>query len=852
MLMSDSNLSPKSSAVLPIKGYISTVGGCLGSPEDRIAVPTSEELYILNLTLSLDENRSKKIAISQEVNFTYRGCVNIELEPKYVSKGSQVDDEIKIALRENVNRSVLFPNEQTTRDVLKARNGVRLVSWSPRGVDKYERCIMSLTTLENRSVLCTLKGTESWEESVDISLIWQQYYIKHGRIAQGRKLPVDSQPQFIFQPSECASIPSLICENVTDYFDAVEDVMIIYTSWCHIIRRPEIKSTNSANFFAETTVKDDKSYYTIPVDPEQLVTTSFSMCSVTFLAVLKKSGTFSIWMVAIPFLGMSSVSLLWVDYTYTVVRSDVMDKRPNYIKLYDLDNVNLLLILGFTDGSVKGLVFPIDYSPTGILVLTTPYLFNLWTTPLHHVSILSSAWSMHRGLLCIGYGRHLLLFHIDKETSDSDTQEKQQNSLSVQLCGRAPLYLVKYQFVSQPNPILGQITGIYLDDERLLLTSMDGYLMHASVDSISNCELNWRVVWCSSTYEKSDVIHWEFHGLFVSMNGVYICFLEKPCNYLDNSRSRRGALLSSRVRFLSFWSNDDLQKLAFNPEPPLNRKVDCLQELLQRWYVTEDKDDGMIDNTDLRQLCLQKIDFPQACITGSSLPHTWLEKPLTTLQLYRLILCMLVKDTDDSIKSCAQLWLVNVDQLIQQRHLERCFRLFLQSSVQRQARDCLLVSHMATLTSNVFKPKSSVQLTTPANIENPSSSVNGDVNKSTDRKQICFVEDLPELAEKVRQLAVQLYVHRFKLPAENIVNQAQTCPICKENVIPDLVCSNCPQNHPLERCMQTLETCTDPIFRHCSQCNHVALGISPHGELHCCVTSELSSLVPFFILTPAI
>lgn len=39
------------------------------------------------------------------------------------------------------------------------------------------------------------------------------------------------------------------------------------------------------------------------------------------------------------------MSLLWVDYTYTVVRSDSMDKHPNYIKLYDLDSLNRKLSL---------------------------------------------------------------------------------------------------------------------------------------------------------------------------------------------------------------------------------------------------------------------------------------------------------------------------------------------------------------------------------------------------------------------------------------------------------------------------------------------------------------------------
>ncbi|TNN09008.1 TBC1 domain family member 9 [Schistosoma japonicum] len=718
LTMNDRTFLPKTSVIQSIKGSICTTGGCVGSPEDKIAILTSEKLYVLDFSLSMGDDCYKKIASAQEVNFISRGSLSVGLDNDYVTKGSEINDEIRSSLKENVNRSVLFPYEHMGRDVVNSRNGARLVSWSPRGVDKYGRCIMSLTTLENRSLLYTLKGTESWEELVDLSLIWQQYYVGHGRIAQGRKLTVDSRPQLIFKPSECNNIPMLMCTSIIDYFDAVEDVVVVYTSWCQIIRQPQVKYTNL----------DKTCYCAIPVNPNQLVTESFPLYPVIFLAVLMKSGAFSIWMISIPFAGVSSMSLLWVDYTYTVVRNDSVDKRPNYIKLYDLDNVNLLLVLGFTDGSVKGLVFLLEYSPTGILVLTLPYLFNLWTTPLHHVTILASAWLMSRGLLCIGYGRHVLLFHIAKENVKNSSQQRHQlpsqqphNILPTSSRERDPLYVVKNQFVSQPDPLLGYITGIHLDSEKLLLTSVDGYLMRANLDDVSECKLNWQIVWCSSNYDKSDLVHWEFHGLSVSTNGVYICFLEKPNNYLDNSRSRRSAILSPRVHFLSFWSNDSLQEFIFNSKLPLNRKVDCLKELLQRWNLPKDTNNDLSDNTtDLRKICLEKIDFQQACISGSSLPHIWLDKPLKTLQIYRFILCLLNKDTDESIKSCAQCWLNNLDQFIQQRHLERCFRLFLQCSVQRQAR---------------------------------------------------------------------------------------------------------------ERCMQSLEPCIDPMFRHCTQCNRVALSISPQDRV---------------------
>lgn len=89
-----------------------------------------------------------------------------------------------------------------------------------------------------------------------------------------------------------------------DYFDAIEDVIVVYTSWCQIIRQPQIKSTNSMNLKTVPCLNNNRSYFVIPVDTTQLVTESFSLCPVTFLAVLMKSGAFSIWMVSVPFSGV--------------------------------------------------------------------------------------------------------------------------------------------------------------------------------------------------------------------------------------------------------------------------------------------------------------------------------------------------------------------------------------------------------------------------------------------------------------------------------------------------------------------------------------------------------------------
>ncbi|VDP11247.1 unnamed protein product [Schistosoma margrebowiei] len=104
---------------------------------------------------------------------------------------------------------------------------------------------------------------------------------------------------------------------------------------------------------------------------------------------------------------------------------------------------------------------------------------------------------------------------------------------------------------------------------------------------------------------------------------------------------------------------------------------------------------------------------------------------------------------------------------------------------------------MATITLNIFRPTSQTLTNTPSTTTTTATSTTIDAvsscifNKNDDtmivngtlNKYICFVKDLPQLARNVHQLAIQLYVHRFKFPYENIINQLQKCPICSENIL---------------------------------------------------------------------
>lgn len=47
LIVNNPTISPKTSTVLSVKDPICTTGGCVGSSEDKIAIPTAEKLYIL-------------------------------------------------------------------------------------------------------------------------------------------------------------------------------------------------------------------------------------------------------------------------------------------------------------------------------------------------------------------------------------------------------------------------------------------------------------------------------------------------------------------------------------------------------------------------------------------------------------------------------------------------------------------------------------------------------------------------------------------------------------------------------------------------------------------------------------
>ncbi|TPP61044.1 Cyclin-dependent kinase 7 [Fasciola gigantica] len=288
------------------------------------------------------------------------------------------------------------------------------------------------------------------------------------------------------------------------------------------------------------------------------------------------------------------------------------------------------------------------------------------------------------------------------------------------------------------------------------------YIKLCDLDA-SNADADWQILWSTSLCPISSDVHWEFHGLNISANGVFITFLEQPVNYLDAARQLKLARLlpqvsvrNSRfdptptiqsVRFLSFWSDSRLLELVFNPKLPVHRKIDGLLALAQRWTSASDTPSPLV------QRCVDELGFS---ISAPTLPESWLDQPLTMLHVYRFVISLMTGDTDTDTAAHATRWLSLMDCLLQQRHLDRCFRTFLNNQVTRQATDCLLVVRMATVLTEFWK-------------------CFGQSDENSEIGYRCFIESLPRTVEQASKLARQLYVHRFKLPENDITTELQPC-----------------------------------------------------------------------------
>ncbi|KER24209.1 hypothetical protein T265_14474 [Opisthorchis viverrini] len=788
--------------MIPIELLHLPISACFGSAEDKIAIPHSQGLFILTPNLALGQDPASQPACLSDVHVKARFTLPITLAESVLKEGIDTPDISRLAFAESSTRAAIFPVEEIHRDYVQPRKGARSLDWSPRNVDRFGRSVFCVVTLDGRAAIYGPKSADAWEELVDLTQVWHAYYIANGRITKEAPTLTDERPQF--DPSRIATIADnpLTCNTIPGYLDAIDDMNFVACSWSALSRRPD-SSLPPASSFPSAPNRSPSGNGTKNVAP------------VILLATLLKSGAIAVWAVHLPLVGVSSISPMYIDYTYATSRSKMpgVDGRKSvFLKFCDLDATQLVSEKGFlnklfwlnfhfplpqlsfvffltpssgmltivlSDGSVVGALYDLHFSSDGsfwmqlaafdsCLFLRQRSTFFLPILQSHRVSlnarsisytpVIACSWSMSDGMLCLGYGTHLLVAAV-KVVVREHTLRRIGGVL-------VPTYQVLYDRVFKPKYTCGCITGVHYTDKRVYVTTIDGYLATALLENPDQVAPEWEILWSSSSCRDPELLMWEFHGLAMSCNGVNLAFVEKPINYLDNMRRVGQAVYLPQVRFLSMWTSANLLELAFNFKLPLHRKLDALQQLCYRWP------DGV---TSVRNECLQRSGLLEVQLGDDGLPNSWINKPLPCLHLYRFILQLLRRDEDENTQKKASELLFVLDDLIRDLHLDRCFRRFLESSVQRQAVDCILVARMAIVILDWYKRNSE-------SADNANSADGGAIQPAEPAPR-CVLPTLRKTAEQVLNLARQLYLHRFKLPATDLPSGSAICPVCSEDIL---------------------------------------------------------------------
>ncbi|KAG5451519.1 hypothetical protein CSKR_108427, partial [Clonorchis sinensis] len=736
------------SACLSLKERLCSVGGCFGSAEDKIAIPHSQGLFILTPNLVLGQDPASQPACLTDVHVKARFTLPITLAESVFKEGVDTPDISRLAFAESSTRAAIFPVEEIHRDYVQPRKGVRSLDWSPRNVDRFGRSVFCVITLDGRAAIYGPKSADAWEELVDLTQVWHAYYIANGRIAKQAPTLTDERPQF--DPSLIATVADnpLTCNTIPRYLDAVDDMNFVACSWSALSRRPD------------SSLPPASSFPTAPNRPP-LGNGTKNVAPVILLATLLKSGAIAVWAVHLPLVGVTSISPMYIDYTYATSRSKMpgVDGRKSvFLKFCDLDATQCMLTLVLSDGSVVGALYDLHFSSDGSFWMQLSHRVSLNARSISYTPVIACSWSMSDGMLCLGYGTHLLVAAL-KVVVREHTLRRIGGVL-------VPTYQVLYDRVFKPKYTCGCITGVHYTDKRVYVTTIDGYLATALLENPDQVAPEWEILWSSSSCLDPELLMWEFHGLAMSCNGVNLAFVEKPINYLDNMRRAGQAVYLPQVRFLSMWTSANLLELAFNFKLPLHRKLDALQQLCYRWP------DGV---TSVRNECLQRSGLLEVQLGDNGLPNSWLNKPLPCLHLYRFILQLLQRDEDENTQKKASELLFVLDDLIRDLHLDRCFRRFLESTVQRQAVDCILVARMAIVILDWYKQKSE-------SADN-ANAAEGDAIQPAEPAPRCVLPTLRKTAEQVLNLARQLYLHRFKLPATDLPSGSAVCPVCSENIL---------------------------------------------------------------------
>lgn len=223
----------------------------------------------------------------------------VRVDEQAFTKRQRVFDLSNPHLKNHCDRPLLFDNKSHAS--LTTRSGWLNAEWSIQGLDACFKAVLLALTIDHRLV-CYFKPErlKPWASACDISRLFQRYYLSHGRVPHCYEVGTDNiaPPHNLHEFRDFRDQKCLWCESMTEYFDAISDMMIVDLSWSELFRQ------------GSTTSSDKRASF----------------------VTLHKSGAIAMWSVSTPVRGPESFHLSGVDYKHCVETTE-LDHLPIVVKV---------------------------------------------------------------------------------------------------------------------------------------------------------------------------------------------------------------------------------------------------------------------------------------------------------------------------------------------------------------------------------------------------------------------------------------------------------------------------------------------------------------------------------------
>uniref|UniRef100_A0A5K3FFX7 Zf-TFIIIC domain-containing protein n=4 Tax=Mesocestoides corti TaxID=53468 RepID=A0A5K3FFX7_MESCO len=722
-----------------------------GDNEFLVIFKDSIGLFIPNLGLTSDDEEDVSNYVGSRMQFfTPPGDFLQNYPFTFVGDAAHSSREVARYAITRCERVALIASTRTTdtRDYLC--HTFRNADWSPPGVDKISRTVFSCVTGSHQLLIC-LRNLEAWTCVANLSNHWFDFWR-----SQGLQLLAECRYEFLEVPdgggnedkvlrsSEAVTRP-LECRTVRDFFSSLAESSFMLSTWSLRVRESKSQTIR---------------------------------CN-CLLVALHKSGGISFWDVTIPLVDERSIRLCAVDRTYAVPFDPPHHlARPNFIKVIDIDCENIILVVGFTNSRVVCVTYHAYAKIVNKLSVKRICDVDLCVCSSGLIAVGDAAFADN--VLAIAHGTRLIVASV-------------LNQKNIQIVAN---------FTS--DMILKPISGVRIFRNHLFISSLDGIIAQSPVPSQVNKNPDFTVLTKASTLGGRN-FHRFFSGLHLTPNGVYAAFLE-------STLAPALCTITSNLVFLSVLPKTAVIAMMESLGAPMRTNFDCLHEValllrspkLLKPLHTE----RPVVNLDAEAWFQKLLAYQNNVILNNTQDPSKLE--LHKLQFRRAIAILLgtASVNSEDVKQRLQAQVKRLDQILALRQIDRCYRLFLRTEVQRQCQDCVLVFRIAILCQRVLE--------SPATV--------GDVEAPA----LCA--RLSRASEVVKNVAQKLYTKRFAQSSDIDGSTLLHCPICQHGLTPDLFSSICPRGHKFVRCASTFAPCMDTCFNECPSCRRCSVFLPPESR----------------------